>query len=187
MEQEIEKKAHSSFWSNIFKKNIDEESLIEVLRDMPPFSLIPKSLIMQIISLMHSRQYIANEIIFHQDDPGIGLYIINEGTVTVEYISSDGVKIKLADFKPGDFFGELALVDGETRSATARAKSDCKISVLFKPDFDSLLERHPREGLQIMQGISKIIITRLRRLNTDYFALYDSYLQLKEQKNGTQH
>ncbi|MBI2417500.1 MAG: cyclic nucleotide-binding domain-containing protein [Ignavibacteriales bacterium] len=89
MEQEIENKAHSSFWSNIFKKNIDEESLIEVLRDMPPFSLIPKSLIMQIISLMHSRQYIAHEIIFHQDDPGIGLYIINEGTVTVEYIASD--------------------------------------------------------------------------------------------------
>ncbi|MBI2417499.1 MAG: cyclic nucleotide-binding domain-containing protein [Ignavibacteriales bacterium] len=95
--------------------------------------------------------------------------------------------MKLADFKPGDFFGELALVDGETRSATARAKSDCKISVLFKPDFDSLLEKYPREGLQIMQGISKIIITRLRRLNTDYFALYDSYLQLKEQKNGSQH
>lgn len=184
MEDTVEKKAHSSFWSNIFKKNIDEESLVDILRDMPPFSLIPKSLILQIISLMHTRQYIANEVIFHQDDPGIGLYIINEGNVTVEYVSPAGTKIKLADFKQGDFFGELALVDGETRSATARAKTDCKISVLFKPDFDNLLEKHPREGLQILQGISRIIITRLRRLNTDYFALYDSYLQLKEQNNG---
>jgi CRP-like cAMP-binding protein len=81
------------------------------------------------------------------------------------------VKKILATFSKGDFFGELALVDGEKRSASAIAKTECKVSVIFKPDLDEFIEKYPRKGIKILTGISSMIALRLRKLNEDYFDL----------------
>ncbi|MCE1188379.1 MAG: cyclic nucleotide-binding domain-containing protein [Ignavibacteria bacterium] len=184
MKKSPDQTVHSSFWSNLFKKNVSDDDLAEILRDMPPFQFVSNNVLQQILASMHARQYIAGEFIFYQDDPGIGLYIINEGQVDIEYISPTGKSVQLAEFKEGDFFGELALLDGDTRSASARAKSDCKVSVLFKPDLDSIIERYPKEGAAILGGIAKIVVTRLRQLNSDYFQLYNLYSQIKEAHHG---
>jgi len=74
-------------------------------------------------------------------------------------------------FHKGDFFGELALVDGEKRSASAIANTDTKLSVIFKPDLDEYIEKYPKKGLKILQGIAEITAIRLRTLNEDYFYL----------------
>lgn len=77
----------------------------------------------------------------------------------------------MAALSKGDFFGELALVDGEKRSASAIAKTDCKVSVIFKPDLDEFIEKYPRKGIKILTGISSMIALRLRAINEDYFNL----------------
>ncbi len=83
----------------------------------------------------------------------------------------NGDKITLAVFKKGDFFGELALVDNEKRSASAIAKIDTKLSVIFKPDLDEFIEKYPKKGIKILEGIAEITAVRLRTLNEDYFNL----------------
>jgi len=85
--------------------------------------------------------------------------------------SDKGDKITLASFHKGDFFGELALIDGEKRSASAIANSDTKLSVIFKPDLDEFIEKYPKKGIRIAQGIAEITAVRLRTLNEDYFNL----------------
>ena len=80
-------------------------------------------------------------------------------------------KITLAVFQKGDFFGELALIDSEKRSASAIANSDTKLSVIFKPDLDEFIEKYPKKGIKIVQGIAEITAVRLRTLNEDYFNL----------------
>jgi CRP-like cAMP-binding protein len=120
---------------------------------------------------VHSRSYLTGEYIFYQGDPGIGLYVIREGDVRIIRSDEEDNEIELATISKGDFFGELAMVDGEKRSASAVAKTDVRAAVIFKPDLDEFIEKYPKKGINILFGISKIIATRLRLLNEDFFSL----------------
>lgn len=168
---ETEKVAHSSFWVNFFNSPTEETDLKNSLKTIPLFNDLTKSDLTSLIKIIHNRTFVAGEHIFHQGDPGIGLYIIRDGEVEIERENTYKVKKVLATFTKGDFFGELALVDGEKRSASAIAKSDCRVSVIFKPDLDEFIEKYPRKGIKILTGISSIIALRLRKLNEDYFDL----------------
>jgi CRP-like cAMP-binding protein len=171
MTEENKKTIHSSFWANIFHTPTETDELVQSLRAIPLFKSLTNKDVKSLISIIHNRNYIAGEYIFYQGDPGIGLYLIREGEVLINRESDKGDKITLAAFHKGDFFGELALVDGEKRSASAIANSDTKLSVIFKPDLDEFIEKYPKKGIRIAQGIAEITAVRLRTLNEDYFNL----------------
>lgn len=171
MEEENKKTVHSSFWANIFNPRTESTELAASLKVIPLFKELGKRDITGLISIMHNRNYLAGEYIFYQGDPGIGLYIIRDGEVSIHRTSDDGREIVLATFVKGDFFGELALVDGEKRSASAIANTDTRLSVIFKPDLDEFIEKYPRKGIKILQGISQIVAVRLRTINEEYFSL----------------
>jgi CRP-like cAMP-binding protein len=141
------------------------------LSSIPLFSSLSNKELKLLSEIIHNRTYVAGEYIFLQGDPGIGLYIVRDGEVEIRRKDINGKEHALANFVKGDFFGELALVDGEKRSASAIALTDCRISVLFKPDLDEFIEKFPRKGIKILQGISVILAERLRKLNEDYFQL----------------
>jgi CRP/FNR family cyclic AMP-dependent transcriptional regulator len=124
-----------------------------------------------LIQIIHNRTFVAGEYIFYKGDPGLGLYIIRDGEVEIKRENSSGEINLLAAYSKGDFLGELALVDGEKRSASAIAKTDCKLSIIFKPDLDEFIVKYPRKGIKILTGISNLIALRLRALNEEYFNL----------------
>lgn len=162
------KNVHSSFWANIFKQVTQETELEKFLLSMPTFSELSRSEVKTLLSIIHHRTFVPGEFIFHQGDPGIALYIIMNGKVKIEYTAENGDNIKLANFSNGDFFGELALVDGEKRSASAIAETETILAVIFKPDLDEFVEKFPKKGVKILKGISRTITTRLRNLNKEY-------------------
>lgn len=176
---------HSSFWTNIFNSPAEKSNLKKSLQAIPVFSKLTKRDISNLLNIIHDRNYIAGEYIFYQGDPGIGLWIIREGNIKIERTDEDGNIFHLADFSHGDFFGELALVDGEKRSASAIAKTDCRLAVIFKPDLDEFIEIFPRRGIKILQGISQIVASRLRKLNEDYFDLQNKLNIKPESDYGT--
>lgn len=163
----------SSFWANLFKTPTKKDDLENVLLSMPPFEKLEPKYFKILFKLIHYRAYTANEYIFMQNDPGIGLYLIIKGEVLITEETEDGERFDLANLGRGDFFGELALLDEETRSASAIALKDSQLAVLFKPDLDEFVETHPKEGIKILRGMSQIIATRLRNLNHDYLSLYN--------------
>lgn len=171
MTEENKKTIHSSFWANIFHTPTETDELVKSLQAIPLFKSLTNKNIIGLLGIIHDRNYIAGEYIFYQADPGIGLYLIREGEVLISRENENGDKITLAVFHKGDFFGELALVDGEKRSASAIANSDTKLSVIFKPDLDEFIEKYPKKGIKILQGIAEITAVRLRTLNEDYFNL----------------
>jgi len=63
------------------------------------------------------------------------------------------------------------LIDNDKRSASAIAKNDTKLSVIFKPDLDEFIKKYPKKGIKILEGIAEITALRLRSLNEDYFNL----------------
>ncbi len=173
---------HSSFWANFFNTPTEKIDLQKSLKAIPIFNYLSNKDISLLISIIHNRNYLAGEYVFYQGDPGIGLYIIRDGEIVIERNSEDNNVIPLATFSKGDFFGELALVDGEKRSASAITKTDSRLAVIFKPDLDEFIEKFPKKGIKILQGISQIVAIRLRKLNEDHFQLQNK-LQIKSENN----
>ncbi len=185
MDAQKEKVIHSSFWSNFFNSPAEKIDLQKSISLIPIFSSLTKKDISQLINFIHNRNYLAGEYIFYQGDPGIGLYIIRDGKVIVKRMIATNEATSLATFSKGDFFGELALVDGEKRSASAIAKTDTRLAVIFKPDLDEFIETFPKKGIKILQGISVIIAERLRRINEEHIMLQGKLKINPEEDYGT--
>jgi CRP-like cAMP-binding protein len=161
----------SSFWSNFFSSSAKKVDLKDHIFTVPIFKDLRSNEISQLIKIIHNRNYLAGECIFYEGDPGIGIYIIRSGEVEIKRAVESGGNHLLAYFRKGDIFGESALVDGEKRTASATAKTDVSLSVIFKPELDEFTERYPKKGIKILQGITAILVTRLRKLNEENILL----------------
>jgi len=160
----------NSFWANIFKKTENKDETTSILKSVLPFSDLKKSDFASLVSLIHHRTYFPDEVIFMKGDPGIALYIILEGEIKIELVENN-INWNLAHFSKGDFFGELALLDNDIRSATAIAVSKCNLAIIFKPDLDEYVFKNPKAGNTILFGLCRIVTARLRNLNGEYFEL----------------
>ena len=93
---------------------------------------------------LRSRRYRRDEVIFHADDPGDSLFIVARGAVKITLAADDGTEPAiLTTIGPGGFFGELALLDGAPRSATAVSLGPVQTLVLGRGAFDSLVDSEP--------------------------------------------
>lgn len=178
-----EKKSKNSFfnfqagdavWGNIFKKKAsEEETTMAILKRVPLFKDMKKSSLKEFEKLLHRRTYKADEAIFWEGEPGVGMYIVQEGTVAIYKGSSENEREELAKLAQGEFFGELALLDESPRSATAMALEDSKILGLFRPDLLELIDRKPRLGNQLLFNLSLLIGERLKHTNDELQTLWD--------------
>ncbi len=123
------------------------------------FAQCPPEELSGLASLLQPRQYARGEVVFHQDDPGAAMYIIREGKVAITLGSAEGKEMTLALLGQGDFFGELALLDGEPRAADARAIETSRLDCLRREDFLTFLRAHPHVGPVLLASLS----LRLRR------------------------
>jgi CRP/FNR family cyclic AMP-dependent transcriptional regulator len=104
------------------------------------------------------RRYPAGDVIFHMGDPGESLLGILTGTVRIARITARGDELILADFGAGDVFGEIALLDGQGRSATATAITNCSLICLARRDFLTFLGSRP----DVAASIIRVLCSKLR-------------------------
>jgi CRP/FNR family transcriptional regulator/CRP/FNR family cyclic AMP-dependent transcriptional regulator len=103
-----------------------------------------------------------NQVIFHLGDPGGLLYLISRGKVKISHTTPDGQEVVLAILGPGDFFGEMALLDDSPRSATAVALEPTETWTLHRGEFMSYLSDNPDFTLHVLKTLAR----HIRRLNT---------------------
>lgn len=103
---------------------------------------------------LRRRHYAKGEVIFHQGDPGSALFIIETGEVKISLPSPEGREIILALLRPGDFFGELALLDGKARSADAVAREPAQLLLLQREDFMRFLQSRPQAVVSLLAALS---------------------------------
>jgi CRP-like cAMP-binding protein len=133
----------------------------EALRRCPLFSRVDDTTLAHCVESLRSRRYRRNETIFHQGDPGDSLYIIESGAVKIVLPDPEGEEgAIIATLGPGDFFGELALLDGEEHSATAMALEATEALVLRRDAFDRLVDEEPDLRRALFAGL----VGELRRL-----------------------
>lgn len=161
-----------SFWGNIFgKAKKEEDSVLSMLKVVPILDGLSRDELKEFERIVHHRHYKTDEIVFWEGEPGVGVYIIQEGTVKIYKTLSDGSDKELAILKSGDFFGELALLDESPRSASAVALETSHILGLFRPEFFDILERKPKLGLKVTTKLAQMIGNRLRITNTELQSL----------------
>ena len=154
------------FWSNIFRRRDKEEAdVFDILKKVPIFQDLGRREFNKIESILHRRNWNADEGIINEGDPGVGMYIIVAGEVRITQVGEDGGQQQLATLTGGDFFGEQALLDESPRTASAYANETCRIIGLFRPDLLELIESNPRLGLKIVMRLSQMISVRLRYAN----------------------
>lgn len=113
----------------------------EQLRSVMLFETLNAREFSTIDAMLHERDYVKDELIFDVGEDSQAIYIVLSGSVSVSR-RTKGVEEEIVKLQPGEFFGELALLDNAPRSAVARAAEDCKLVVMFRADLAALAETH---------------------------------------------
>ncbi|OQX95414.1 hypothetical protein B6I21_05575 [candidate division KSB1 bacterium 4572_119] len=173
-------KKKNSYWENIFEKNgkVQIKHSI-ILKKVPIFSDLKKSELREFERIIHQRRYKKDEVVFYEGEPGLGMYIIESGTIKIFKDYDNKLKEELATLFTGDFIGEMALLDESPRSATAVANEETKLIGVFRPDLFDLLEKKPRLGNKILLKLAQMIAERLRFNNVEL-----QEIKLKLEKSG---
>lgn len=161
-ERSTERPGLRSRVSAAFRRPSDERSheVVNALRSAPIFEELRTRTIRRLADYAHVRDYRAQETIYYDGDPGIGLYVIAYGRVSMLLEEADGAVHELRVAGPGEIFGELAVLGGSRRMETAQALTDTRVVGIFRPDLLSLVKRHPRSGVEMMSAFTHLLARR---------------------------
>jgi CRP-like cAMP-binding protein len=112
--------------------------------------------------LFQERQIKQNTTIFTEKMPAEALYIIKSGNVRISIMAGEGEEKPLLMLGPGEFFGELALLQEESRLVTARAETPVELLLLTRKDFQALVELDPKTGARVAMTIAKLLAMRVK-------------------------
>lgn len=173
-----------TLWESLYKeKNKTTESVLE---ENILFRGLTTRELRFVASIVHIRNYRAGETIFNQGQSGVGMYIIESGTVSItahpENREGHHDEVTLTTLKEGDFFGELALVEEHgKRSASAIAQTESRLIGFFKPNLLDIIQRQPSTGVKIAMSLSEVLGKRLIETNKALAALDE---KLKQCESG---
>lgn len=122
------------------------------------FCDLPESSLHQLASLANRRTFRKGEVVFLEGDAGDALYGVISGSIRVATSNNDGKQVFLNMMEHGDVFGEISVIDGQPRTATAEAVESTSLIVIQRHDFQKLMEREPVVAIHMLQ----ILCQRLR-------------------------
>ncbi|HYX31332.1 MAG TPA: DUF1003 domain-containing protein [Pyrinomonadaceae bacterium] len=131
------------------------------LAGVPLFKRLDAAELEHLAEEIDQVNYNAGETIFNEHDRGDALYILEEGNVRIWVMDEDVNEVTLAELKPGDFFGELAVLDRGERSSSATAMTDIHLHRLSSDDFQKFLIEHPDASIDVICEIAQ----RMRQTN----------------------
>lgn len=135
-----------------------------VLRSSKLFSGMLAAELQALEQTAQLKAYKAGRTIFQEGDPGDGVYIVVEGRVQITSLVGQDKRSVLTTFGPGDFFGEMAVLDEQPRSATVTAEVDTQVYFINREDMLKILARSPSLAVSLMKEFS----TRMREFNHLY-------------------
>jgi CRP-like cAMP-binding protein len=152
-------------------RRIDRSMKREALLASPFFQTMRPEELDQVIDTAIERRVPRGTVIFTKGDPGTSMMAVLAGRVRVSSVSSEGKEVMLNVIGPGEIFGEIALLDGKSRSADATALEDTTLLVVERRNFLPFIMRN--EGL--VERLFIVLCDRLRRTSTalEELALFD--------------
>ncbi len=136
------------------------------LRQIDLFAHLSETTLEEVAALTYTRTYRRGEKIFSDGDPGKAMYLIMKGEVRISKMIPGIGEEALAILKEGSYFGEMALLEEEPRSADAWAGKQCQLSVIDKDDLRELMERDPNVATELLWSFVRTLSKRLREANS---------------------
>jgi CRP/FNR family cyclic AMP-dependent transcriptional regulator len=133
--------------------------LSEFLKYVPIFSELPDDAIERISKIGYVKNFDKESIILMEDEDGSAMFFIIEGKVKITRISSDGKEVILSVLGKSEFFGEMAILDGLSRSATVIALEPSKLFIIHRNEFLELLTKHPEISIPLLQELTSRLRT----------------------------
>jgi CRP-like cAMP-binding protein len=137
------------------------EDTIALLRAVPVFSELGEEELARVAEVAVPRQFVAGEVVFREGDESNTCYVVRSGRARAVREHPDGRSITLANFGPGDIFGELAMFDDERRSATIETLEDTEAIAILGGDMRRLLAEHADIAVKLLASLGR----RLRETN----------------------
>jgi len=135
------------------------EMTLEAIRSVPLFGSLSDDELRDLRDLLQTRAVQAHTPLFHAGDQGDAMYLVESGRVRISITDDDEKEIILAELTQGDFFGEMAIIDGKQRSASATVTEDAVLAVLSRDDFLRFIHANPAVALEMLSAT----FARLRR------------------------
>lgn len=151
------------FEKGLMKKMKNQSNIILKSRFLRSLSPLQRY---EFLQLCHRRKYKEGEYIYYQNDPGTGMYFIENGRVQliVETTLDHPAKGELTyDLSPPESFGALSIGYELRRMSSARCLTDCILLGFFKPDFETLKKRHPEIAVKFLEMVSTVAMKQLEK------------------------
>lgn len=143
------------------------ENSAETIRQIPFFSGLRREDLARVAGKLEEERFSSGQVIFCQDEDGEAMYVVGSGAVEV-ILEKDGVRVEsLGVLGPYECFGEMSLLTGEKRSATAIALVETTVLKLRKDAWDELLSKHPSLSLHLCKLLSRRLVERHREVLKD--------------------
>lgn len=139
--------------------NVPPQMTLEALRSVPLFASLDDEAAEALRELLEVETFPAGRALFRAGEAGDAMYLIEDGRVRIHLRDEDGDAVTLAELARGDFFGEMAILDGKARSADATVLEDARLAVLSREHFLDFVRRNPTVALNMLAAIT----SRLRR------------------------
>jgi len=133
------------------------------LRDVRLFTAFAETDLAALGQRLRERTLRKNQVLFREGDPGDEMFLICHGTVLVSKVVKGKVEQLLNRVGPGEFFGEMSLLDGSPRSATIQAETDTMLLVLDRKSLNQLIEVSPHAAAAFFYAMVHVFIERLRK------------------------
>lgn len=157
---------------------MNQNEIIEKLKKIPLFAGICNNdpMMDKVSRICSIRKFRRDEVIIREGEIGSEMYIVYDGSVEIMKRTRAGDDYTVVKLKADHnvFFGEMALIDDDKRSATVFSSEDSIFIVIEKDDFEKLGNSHPDIGLPVTRVILKTLASRLRKTNEDMLTLFDA-------------
>ncbi|MBU2572644.1 MAG: cyclic nucleotide-binding domain-containing protein [Elusimicrobia bacterium] len=160
---------------------------VENLKGMAIFKNFSETMLEEFAEFFKQTEYSEKEIIFKERSEGDTLFIIVFGEVVIEkrVEKEEHDFIPLAILGKGEFFGEMAVLEGQVRFAQARASKETMLYAIKRNEFFNFIKKHPDAGISIFTEIMKVILRRLQHTSNELTMLFDmSKLIMGEHKSA---
>lgn len=148
-----------------------ENNTLLLLNDIPIFNRLRIDELKVVSKHMQPFSFEAGQVVFKEGEHANAVCFVIKGQLDVFKEKQPGKPLKIATLRSGQSIGEMAIIDGLTRSATVKAVTGTQVMVLKRSDFSQLLESHPKIGQTILMGIARLLSLNLRKTSDEVTSL----------------
>lgn len=128
---------------------------VETLKQVPLLHGMPRSVLRDLAEAVHRRDYKRDEFLYYEQDPGLGMYVVQRGRVRLLVEENTGEVHELRQVAVNEVFGKLSLLGDFRRVETAQAMSDTSVLGFFRPDLKNLLKRNPGSAAVFLEALAR--------------------------------